>query len=40
MTIDKFREIENMVIEVITDSFNKAINISISDFVLLVACNL
>jgi len=37
MTIDKFHEIENKVIGIITDSFEKAINISISDFILLVA---
>ena len=37
MTIDKFHKIENKVIETITDSFEKAINISISDFILLVA---
>ena len=36
MTIDKFHEIENKVIETITGSFNKAINISIPDFILLV----
>ena len=37
MTIDRFYEIENEVIETLRDSFDIAINKSIPDFVLLVA---